>query len=160
MTMNTKKTMATDATCVVSAGECRVRDFYAEHIAKIRPKDRLVRREQRYDGSRLRADMRTVNEANILNEWEFKLYADYKALGQILQYVALARETENFRPIRGVIAAFEFSPELVRANEILNLNLDLVIIPDWMRAAGGVVQRETSTKLIETTPRIPMITLA
>jgi len=119
-------------------GECQVRDYYAASLASVRPREVVVRREQRYNGSRLRADLRTVDEVDVLREWEFKLRADYRALGQILQYVALARRAENFRAIRGVIAAFEFSEELVLANEILNLNLELVHIPQWMRLAGGV----------------------
>ena len=122
-------------------GECRVRDYYATQLESERPGEILVRREQRYPGCGLRADMRTVDTDDVLREWEFKIFADYHALGQILQYVALARTTEGFRPIRGVIAAFTFSDELVLANEVLNLNLELVTIPMWMAQAGGVPAR-------------------
>ena len=104
--------------------------------------------------SATRADMRTVDRENVLREWEFKLYADYRALGQIIQYVALARLAENFRVIRGVIAAFEFSPELPKVVEVANLSIELVVIPDWMRGAGGVVRTSPADREVRTLPKI------
>ncbi|WP_449542703.1 hypothetical protein [Enterobacter ludwigii] len=120
------------------ANECRIRDYYAVNLGYFRPEEKLARCEQRYPNSLLRADMRTVNPQNTIREWEFKINADYKALGQILQYIALARENENSRVIRGVIAAFTFTPELRLANERMNLNLELVLLPTWMRGAGAL----------------------
>jgi len=119
------------------ANECRIRDYYAVNLGIFRPEQKLARCEQRYSNSSLRADMRTVNPQNTILEWEFKINADYKALGQILQYVALARENEKSRVIRGVIAAFTFTPELRLANERMNLNLELVLLPTWLRGAGA-----------------------
>ena len=127
------------------ASECRIRDYFSRLIEHQRPGEILVRREQRYSGSLLRADMRTVDQNDLLREWEFKLEADYKALGQILQYLALARTNEKFRPIRGVIAAFTFTKELRLANEIMNLNLELVELPAWMRGAGALPQSSNDT---------------
>lgn len=58
--------------------------------------------------------------------------------GQILIYVSHARRELGFRPIRGVIAAFEIPDELRLAVEVMSLNIELVIIPPWMRFAGFV----------------------
>ncbi len=76
--------------------ECRIRDFYTQHLSSERPNELRVSTEQGYSGSLLRADLRTVDKNNLLREWEFKIWADYRALGQILTYVALARHRENF----------------------------------------------------------------
>ncbi len=132
--------------------ECRVRDEYARSLANYRNNEILARTEQRYVGTLLRADMRTVDTFDVIREWEFKINADYRALGQILQYVALARRAELFRPIRGVIAAFEFTPELRLANEVMNLNLELVLLPSWLRTSG-YLNEEVGVTL----PRIPFV---
>lgn len=137
------------------ANECRVRDYFAEHLSERRMGELLVRREQRYAGSLLRADMRTIDQNNVIREWEFKIDADYKALGQILQYVALARTNEGFRAIRGVIAAFTFTSELRLANEVMNLNLEFVELPAWMRGAGALPNCSDENFA----PRIPCLDL-
>ncbi|HYH79474.1 MAG TPA: hypothetical protein VEX86_06745 [Longimicrobium sp.] len=119
------------------AHERQVRDWYAQHLQEVRPHEQLVRTEARFIDSRVRADMRTVDRDDVIREWEFKLVADYAALGQILTYVALARKQYGFeRKIRGVIAAFEFSPEFLLVVEVMNLGLELLHIPHWMRNAG------------------------
>lgn len=120
------------------AHECHIRDSFADRLATLRPHERLLKTEVQYDQSRIRADMRTVDEHEVWREWEFKVHADYTALGQVLIYVAMAREAHSFRPVRGVIAALTFQPELVRAVEIMNLNLELVTIPPWLSNAGRV----------------------
>jgi hypothetical protein len=97
--------------------------------------------------------MRTVDCNDLLREWEFKLHADYRALGQILIYVSYARQELGFRPVQGVIAAFTFLPELRRAVEIMNLNIELLTLPPWMRAAGGVPPDSGPVRLV----RIPKI---
>ena len=132
------------------AREILVRDQYAIRLAQLRPAERLVSCEQGYVASRLRADMRTVDTGDVLREWEFKLYAGHRALGQIVTYLALARSELKLRPVRGVIAAFEFSSELVLANEMMNLNLELVTIPEWMRPVGGLPSR---------TPPVPIVSI-
>ncbi|NWC70365.1 hypothetical protein HX873_20920 [Pseudomonas sp. P7758] len=130
--------------------ECRVRDEFARGLQNHRAGELLARTEQRYKGTLLRADMRTVDKSDLIREWEFKINADYKALGQILQYVALARQAESFRPIRGVIAAFSFTPEIIIANEVMNLNLELVVIPGWLRRSGYINEYSAASL-----PRIP-----
>ncbi|QYY79484.1 PDDEXK family nuclease [Pseudomonas germanica] len=129
--------------------ECRVRDEFSRSLSNYRPSEILARTEQRYWGTLLRADMRTVDTDDVIREWEFKINADYKALGQIIQYVALARKAESFRPIRGVIAAFTFTNELRIANEVMNLNLELVLLPSWLRRSGYLIEEAAVL------PRIP-----
>jgi hypothetical protein len=71
--------------------------------------------------------MRTVDVYNVLREWEFKKFAGYRALGQILVYVTFARRRENFaRRIQGVLAALEFDQAIIEANSILNLGIEIV----------------------------------
>lgn len=135
----------------VDARELAVRNYFARHLGRMRPHEQLAKREQGYVASRLRADMRTVDLHETIREWEFKLHADYSVLGQILTYVALARKELGFRVVRGV-AAFTFSDEVALANEVMNLNLELVTLPDWMRGAGKVTN-STGVSL----PRIPQI---
>jgi hypothetical protein len=97
--------------------------------------------------------MRTVDKTQLLREWEFKIHADYRALGQILTYIALARRERDFaRVVRGVIAAFDFQPEVRLAIEVLNLGIELVILPPWMAAAGGIPSSERAD---QTAPAIP-----
>src|SRR5262249_46487919 len=91
-----------------------------------------------YELSRRRADLRSVDVSDVLLEWEFKLFADALALGQILVYVALARrEQKRFRRVRGVIAAFGFAEELQYAIETMNLGIELVEIPESLRWGGS-----------------------
>jgi hypothetical protein len=119
--------------------ECRIRDFYAQQIASQRPRERVIAREYHYRGARARADLRTVDEAQVLREWEFKIRADYRALGQVLVYIAMARHEVGFnRQVRGVIAAFEVPSDLRLAIETLNLNIEFVTLPSWMAGAGEV----------------------
>jgi hypothetical protein len=119
--------------------ECRIRDFYAKHLHIERPDELVIATEHAYSGGCARADMITVDHKNLLRVWEFKIKADYEALGQILTYVALAKLKADFqRPIRGVIAAFEFRREIQLAIEMLNLNIEQAIIPAWMAQAGRV----------------------
>lgn len=120
------------------AHECRIRDAFAEHLHELRPAERLVDTEVRYDVPGARADMRTVDDRQTVREWEFKIEADYSSLGQALVYVALARRAYGFgRSVRGVVAAFSFPAHIAYANEAMNLGLELVEIPAWMRQAGG-----------------------
>ena len=121
------------------AHECRIRDLFVQELPIQRPSERLITTEFTYPGASARVDMRTVDATNLLREWEFKIHADYSALGQILTYVALQRRQLNFtRPVRGVIAAFTFQREIMDAIEILNLGIELVRIPAWMAKAGQI----------------------
>lgn len=132
----------------IYAHECRIRDAYAVDIARQRPHERIVTRETRYQSTALRADLRTVDRTNLLREWEFKIKADHHALGQVLTYIAHARHDLQFRPIRGVIAAFSFTDELRRAIEVMNLNIELVTIPAWMGRAGEIPLQTFNTQIV------------
>jgi hypothetical protein len=138
------------------APEIRVRDYFAAHLGRMRPSERLVATEQRYRETGLRADMRSVDEQDCLREWEFKIHADYRAIGQILTYVGCARRELRFRPVRAVIAAFSFSPDVPITNETMNLSIELVTIPDWMRAAGGVPTRAAAAHPFSPLPQLSL----
>lgn len=119
--------------------ECRIRDCFAKNLSDLRPNERLIATESVYEGTGTRVDMRTLDKFNVLREWEFKIEAGYTALGQIVTYLAMARVRDNFRNrITGVIAAFDFHPELARVIEVMNLGVELVTIPQWMARAGRV----------------------
>ena len=120
------------------AHECHVRDAYAHNLPTLRPDERLVKRELRYVSAGRRIDMRTVDRLGTLRDWEFKISADHRTLGQVLIYLSHARRELGFRPIRGVIAAFEIPEELRIAVEVMSLNIEFVTIPSWMRCAGFV----------------------
>lgn len=116
--------------------ECRIRNAFALHFHTQRPSERVLSRETRYRATALRADLRSIDSTDLIREWEFKINADHSVLGQILTYVAHARKELNFRPVRGVIAAFSFTSDLRMAIEVMNLNIELVTIPQWLRQAG------------------------
>jgi hypothetical protein len=119
--------------------EVRIRDLYAHELKSQRPLERLLATEARFAESQLRADMRTIDRLSVVREWEFKLHADYCALGQVLTYLALSRQSSGDHGlVRAVLAAFSFDKEIAIANERLNLNIELVLIPNWMRNAGEV----------------------
>jgi hypothetical protein len=120
----------------VYAHECRIRNAFAGDFRTQRPSERVLSRETRYKATALRADLRSVDRSGLIREWEFKIDADHYVLGQILTYVAHARRELNFRPVRGVIAAFTFSEELRMAIEVMNLNIELVLVPPWLRRGG------------------------
>jgi hypothetical protein len=124
------------------ARETKVRDAYSEGLAEERPGERLLSTEHRYvteDGRALRGDMKTLDSDDVIRIWEFKICADYSALGQVLVYVALARKNLGFQKVvRGVIAAFEFPPEVAEAIEMLNLNIEKVALPAKYQLAGEV----------------------
>jgi hypothetical protein len=122
----------------VFAHECRIRDAYAARLREFRPKERLLKTENVLAGSRVRADMRTVDSANRLLLWEFKLAVSYDGLGQILTYVALERRSDLDRQVRGVLAGFTIQPEIRIAIEMLNLGIEIVELPGLLRLAGDV----------------------
>ena len=139
------------------AGECRIRDFYSTQLPDLRPNEIVVEREATFSNWPLRADLRTVDQSQVLREWEFKIRADYSSLGQILIYTALIREQLNFeRDVQGVIAAFEIPDHLVKAIRINNLNIELVTLPTWMAQAGNIPSMLSNAAPIEV-PRIPRI---
>lgn len=135
--------------------ECRVRDYYASELAQHRPGELLIATENSYEGTAVRADMRTIDRRNITRLWEFKIHASYQALGQILVYLAMARRAEEATGsdclIRGVIAAFNFQPEIVYTVERLNLSIELVTLPPVLAHAGSIPTLAEPTSL----PEIP-----
>jgi hypothetical protein len=134
------------------ARECLIRDRYAERLADFRPRERLLRTENTLAGSRVRADMRTVDNADVLRIWEFKIAASYAGLGQILTYLALERRATDFkRDVRGVLAAFIIQPEIRFAVAVLNLGIELVVLPPTLRLAGAVLTTSGPTPV----PDIP-----
>lgn len=128
----------------VFAHECKIRDAYALRLREFRPQEWLLATENKLAGSRVRADMRTVDSANRLRVWEFKVDVSYDGLGQIQAYVALerraqlARRTQPGQEVRGVLAGFTIQPEIRIAVEMLNLGIELVELPGVLRLAGGV----------------------
>lgn len=139
------------------AHECKIRDFYAGQLADARPNEMIVKREATFADWPLRADLRTIDRYQVLREWEFKIRADYSSLGQILTYTALMREQMKFdQVVRGVIAAFEIPPYLVKAILINNLSIELVTLPNWMAQAGGI-PLTTQELPIVAVPFIPRI---
>lgn len=132
--------------------ECRIRNAFAADFRTQRPMERVISRETRYKTTALRADLRSVDGTGLIREWEFKIEADHYVLGQILTYVAHARRELNFRPVRGVIAAFTFTNELQMAIEVMNLNIELVTVPPWLRRGG---KNPASGKRALSIPLIP-----
>lgn len=95
------------------AKECKIRDCYIKNLHLLRPNEIYIAKEHPLHSSALRVDMQTVDINNTFRDWEFKIYADYKALGQLLTYIAYSKLESGFdQNIIGVIAAFSFQPEL------------------------------------------------
>ena len=132
-----------DAPCALEddvAHECRIRDAYAARLADFRPGERLLATEHSYVGSRIRGDMRTIDPENVVRVWEFEVVCGYTGLGQVLTYLATARRSTDFsQPTRGVLAAFEFQPEVLTAIDVLNLGIEVVHLPETLRRAGEVL---------------------
>lgn len=136
------------------AAERDIRDAYASRLREFRPAERLWKTEHTYRPSLLRGDLRTVDELNRVRIWEFKIKARFDALGQVLTYVALARHELHFsRPVLGVLAAFEVPTKLRQTIEILNLGIEVVILPEQLRLAGRVPLTAHRT----TIPHIPLV---
>ena len=118
--------------------ETRVRDLFAARLQEVRPEERLLETESAFPGSRRRADMRTVDRANLLRIYEVKLVAGYCGLGQVQVYLGMARKQFHFqREVRGVIAAFRFEPEFVETIRLLNLGIETVTLPRSSLAPAG-----------------------
>ncbi|WP_024875938.1 hypothetical protein [Saccharomonospora piscinae] len=136
------------------ATEREVRDAYAARLSEFRPAESLWKTEHTYHPSLLRGDMRTVDELNRIRIWEFKIKAGFDGLGQVLTYIALARQELNFaRPVLGVLAAFEIPDEICRTIEVLNLGIETVILPEALRLAGAAPQQHLPMPV----PVIPVI---
>lgn len=119
--------------------ETRIRDYCATNLDMLRPQERVIGKEFAWTYGGVRADLRTVDKDDVLRDWEFKIEADYCALGQILTYVALTRQHTKFqRRVVGVIAAFSFHPLLKQTIETMNLGIELVEIPSYLALAGMV----------------------
>lgn len=136
------------------AHECRIRDAYSQRLREFRPKERMLNTEHPYANGRLRADLRTIDDEGVRRIWEFKISAGYGALGQILTYLAQARKDALFEStVRGVLAAFHFHQEVWTTVEVLNLGIELVVIPEKLSMAGGVLSPPTGFRA----PQIPKL---
>ena len=117
--------------------EVRIRDAYALRLHEYRPNEKLIDTEITDKKFKLRTDMRTVDKFNVLREWEFKIKADYSALGQVLVYAANLRKKHSFRKIiKPVIAAVEIPVEIRNAILYNCLDIELVKIPIEVHNAG------------------------
>ncbi len=140
------------------AHECKIRDFYASKLHELRPSEKVSKKEVRYPTSLVRADLRTIDDRNVIREWEFKLLADYKSIGQILAYIAQAKLQHGLlRPILPVIAAFSFPEEIKTAVYVNNLGIELVNIPPQFRRAGGIPDFRAPRNQIPLIPRTPLV---
>ncbi len=120
--------------------ETRIRDLFATRLREFRPSELLIDVESPFKDSRRRADLRTVDPGNVVRMYEVELVAGYTGLGQVLVYTAMAREELGFdRDVRGVLAAFRFEPEVLRAIRVLNLGVEVLVLPPHLARAGGVV---------------------
>jgi len=131
--------------------ECAIRDAYAKNLNDIwGGEEKLIGTEIVHLSEGVRADMRTVNKREVITEWEFKLVADYSAIGQILVYMALLKEFYGFkRSVRGIIAAITIPEKIRLAVKINALEVDLVEIPTWLYNAGKpTLVQKTSSKSI------------
>ena len=157
-----KKTTENKELDSLFANECRIRDVYAKTLSTIRPAEKVVTTATRFKYSPLIADMLTTDTNNVLRVWEFKIIATYESLGQVLVYLAHKRldsildnaaqaKHGSFKNIRAVLAAFEFRPEVEVANAVLNLGIELVVIPKKYAGAGYVPSGTPQA----TTPRLP-----
>lgn len=121
------------------ANECKIRDCYMKNLKLLRPNEMCISKELSFNSSSLRVDMQTVDTNNIFRDWEFKIHADYKALGQLLTYMAYNKLENSFsQNILGVIAAFSFQSELEQTIRVWGLPIELVKIPIWMKNAGNI----------------------
>lgn len=121
------------------AKECKIRDCYMKNLKSLRPNEICISKELPLNSASLRVDMQTVDTNNIFRDWEFKIYADYKSLGQLLTYIAYSKLENGFsQDVLGVIAAFSFQPELEQTIRIWGLPIELVKIPTWMKNAGNL----------------------
>ncbi|MGE8165952.1 hypothetical protein ACQKRQ_38150 [Paraburkholderia sp. NPDC080076] len=132
------------------AFECHIRDYFAANLQRFRPNELVSKCEVAYRTSRIRADLRTINQADVIFEWEFKIEADYSAIGQVMAYSAYAKIEFDFkRTVRPVIAAFRFPEEIRKAIEVNNLGIEIVQLPASLRAAGALPHSQVMPSRIE-----------
>jgi hypothetical protein len=132
------------------AYECHIRDFYAANLKRYKQGHLVSQREVTYKTSRIRADLRTVDEHDVIYEWEFKIQADYSSIGQIMAYTARAKVEFNFkRTVRSIIAAFDFPDDIRMAIEVNNLGIEMIRLPESIRNAGHVPSLAIKPAVIE-----------
>jgi hypothetical protein len=133
------------------AHECRVRDLYATRMSEFRPGEVLIGTETCFAASNRRADLKSVDAANILRLYEFKLVAGPAAIGQVLTYVHLEQHELGYgRDIRGVLAAFRFEPDVIETIRAMHLPIEIVMLPPHLARAGGVPIGYTASKPLPT----------
>lgn len=115
--------------------ETELRDKFAAKLQYFRPNEKLLSKEAINEFG-LRTDMETVDVNNTIRIWEFKLRADYSAIGQIIVYTNLKRlESHANRQIVGVIAAVEIPEYVEKSINACGLAIEFVKIP---RSVSGL----------------------
>lgn len=109
--------------------ELQIRDNFADRLTEFRPDEKLLGCEQYYSKFALRTDMETIDKDNTIRVWEFKVVADYSAIGQLIVYLHIKRQATNFeRNVVGVLAATEFPLHICEAVIASGLNIELYTI--------------------------------
>lgn len=109
--------------------ERQLRDKFAARLSDFRPNEKLLGCEITYRCG-LRSDMETIDKDNTVRIWEFKLNADYSAIGQLIVYMAMKRnENKGKKKIVGVLAAVEIPKFIEEAIYSSGLNIEVVSIP-------------------------------
>ncbi|WP_122046828.1 hypothetical protein [Vibrio atlanticus] len=109
--------------------EIEIRDNFASRLIEFRPDEKLISCEQPYSEVALRTDMQTIDKDNTIRIWEFKVTADYSAIGQLIVYLHLKRkETQFGSNVVGVLAATEIPSHIREAVIASGLNIELYTI--------------------------------
>ena len=123
--------------------ETEVRNIFASHFNDLRGGgEKLIGYENKCGDSFLRSDLRSILPDGTILEWEFKLEADYSALGQVLVYMSKVKSEYNFnRKVRGVIAALCIPEKIIEAVYKNGLDIELVTIPKWVLIETGAIPK-------------------
>lgn len=128
--------------------ETKIRDHYADNLGDLRKKEVLIGREVKTHNHNLSIDMLTVDHKNTIRVWEFKLTADYSAIGQLIVYMALKKqETGGTRRIKGVIAAVNIPDFISESINMSLLDIELVEIPKTIINCGLPPYQQCNTKV-------------
>ena len=135
------------------AHECRVRDLFATRMSEFRPGELLIGTEACFAASNRRADLKSVDVANVLRLYEFKLIASPAAIGQVLTYVHLKQHERGYATdVRGVLAAYRFEHDVIETIRAMHLPIEIVTLPAHLARAGGVPIGYTVSKPFPTFP--------
>ncbi|MBA6295971.1 hypothetical protein [Colwellia sp. MB02u-9] len=128
--------------------ETKIRDHYAANLDDLRPNERLIGCEVKTKKHNLSVDMQTVDHNNVLRLWEFKVVANYSAIGQLLVYIAQKKiELLGSKRVIGVIAAVDIPEFIVDAINMSDLHIELVKIPKTIINCGLISQVQSNNNL-------------